>query len=178
MALLGSVIIGINDFSVGGQALWGDLLAFLGAIFVAGYVLMGRELRGGMSLLPYTFLVYGTATLVLLLLNLAFSSTFYPYSAMTWVWFTCLAIIPTIFGHSLFNWALKYVKAAVVSVSILGEPIGATLLALLIFGEVPTALQLTGGLVILAGLYIFITSQKEPGQKILLKENEQGSLKT
>lgn len=97
---------------------------------------------------------------------------------MTWVWFTCLAIIPTIFGHSLFNWALKYVKAAVVSVSILGEPIGATLLALLIFGEVPTALQLTGGLVILAGLYIFITSQKELGQKILLKENEQGSLKT
>lgn len=178
LALVGSIIIGVNDFRVGGQALWGDLLAFAGAIFVAGYVLIGRELRAGMSLLPYTFLVYGTSTVVLFALNLAFKSSFYPYPNMTWVWFICLAVVPTIFGHTLFNWALKYVKAAVVSVSILGEPVGATLLALLIFNEVPSALQLTGGLVIITGLYIFIMSQRKPDPAVSKLRKEKVSTNT
>ncbi|GAB6179552.1 DMT family transporter [Desulfotomaculum defluvii] len=159
LALGGSILIGINDFQVGGQALLGDVLAFAGAFFVAVYVLIGRHLRFRMALLPYTFIVYGAATLVLLLLNVVFGSSFYPYPTMTWVWFLCLAIFPTIFGHSLFNWALKYVKAAVVSVSILGEPVGATILAYFIFQEVPTVMQLAGGCIIILGLYIFITSQ-------------------
>lgn len=161
LALGGSILIGINDFQVGGQALWGDILAFAGAFFVAVYVLIGRHLRARMSVLPYTFLVYGAATLVLLLLNIVMGSSFYPYSTMTWVWFLCLAIFPTIFGHSLFSWALKYVKAAVVSVSILGEPVGATILAYFIFQEVPTAIQLVGGWIIICGLYIFINSQRK-----------------
>ncbi|ABO51428.1 protein of unknown function DUF6, transmembrane [Desulforamulus reducens MI-1] len=161
LALFGSVLIGINDFHVGGQALLGDLLAFGGAVFVAGYVLIGRNLRNRMSLLPYTFLVYGAATMVLIILNLFYGSSFYPYPSMTWVWFLCLAIFPTIFGHSLFNWALKYVKAAVVSVSNLGEPVGATILAYFFFGEVPSLMQLAGGCIIIIGVYIFITSQRK-----------------
>ncbi|WP_073240082.1 DMT family transporter [Desulforamulus putei] len=161
LALAGSVIIGINDFQIGGQALRGDLLAFAGAVFVACYVLIGRNLRARMSLLPYTFLVYGAATIVLVVLNIFYGSSFYPYPTMTWVWFVCLAVFPTIFGHSLFNWALKYVKAAVVSVSTLGEPVGATILACFIFGEIPSPLQLAGGGIILAGLYLFINSQRK-----------------
>ena len=161
LALAGSAVIGVSDFRLGGQALYGDLLAFSGAIFLAGYVLIGRELRARMSLLPYTFMVYGAATLVLLILNIAVQSSFYPYPSMTWVWFLALAVVPTIFGHSIFSWALKYVKAAVVSVSILGEPVGATILAYLIFGEEPALLQLAGGIVIIAGLYIFISSQNQ-----------------
>lgn len=69
-----------------------------------------------------------------------------------------LALVPTIMGHTVFNWALRYVKAAVVSVSILGEPVGATILAYFIFDQVPTMLQLMGGAVIITGLMIFIRS--------------------
>lgn len=156
LALSGSIIIGINDFQIGGQALLGDLLAFTGAILVAGYVLIGRGLRTHMSLLPYVFMVYGSAAVTLLLFNLAFGSAFWPYSQMTWVWFIALALVPTIMGHTVFNWALRYVKAAVVSVSILGEPVGATILAYFIFNQVPTPLQLVGGAVIITGLMIFI----------------------
>ena len=161
LALAGSIVIGINDFHLGGQALWGDLLAFAGAIFVAAYVLIGRNLRARMSLFPYTFLVYGAATVVLLLLNIIKGEAFYPYPAETWLWFLCLAIFPTIFGHTLYNWALKYVKAAVVSVSTLGEPVGATILAYFIFREIPTVIQMCGGFIIIAGLYIFIISQRK-----------------
>ncbi len=170
LALTGSIVIGFYDFRIGGQALYGDILAIAGAIFVAGYLLIGRGLRARMSLLPYTFLVYGSAVLVLLALNLAFDSSFYPYPTMTWLWFLALAIVPTLFGHSVFNWALKYVKTAVVSVSILGEPVGATILACIIFGEVPSLMQLTGGSIIIAGLYIFISSQRN--QEVTIKDTK------
>lgn len=161
LAILGSILVGVSDFRVGGQALYGDLLAFSGAILVAGYMLIGRGLRRRLSLLPYIFVVYGMATLVLFLWALVMGNSFWPYPAWTWVWFLALAVVPTIFGHTVFNWALRYVKAAVVSVSILGEPVGATILAYFIFNQVPTVLQVTGGIIIIAGLAVFILSSGE-----------------
>lgn len=159
-ALSGSIIIGFGDFQAGGQALWGDMLAFGGAFMVALYILIGRSLRARLSLFPYVFLVYGSSALFLLLINLALGTPLYPYPGMDWVWFFALAVIPTILGHTVFNWALLYVKAAVVSVSILGEPVGATLLAYFIFKEAPGLMQIMGGLAIIAGLYIFISSSR------------------
>lgn len=160
VALSGSVIIGLGDFQAGGQALWGDILAFSGAFMVALYILIGRSLRSRLSLFPYVFLVYGTSAFFLLLINVAGRTPLYPYPGLDWVWFLALAVVPTIFGHTVFNWALRYVKAAVVSISILGEPVGATLMAYFIFKEAPGLLQITGGLAILAGLYIFITASR------------------
>ncbi len=159
-ALSGSVIIGLGDFQAGGQALWGDILAFSGAFMVALYILIGRSLRSRLSLFPYVFLVYGTSAFFLFLINLVSRTPLYPYPAMDWVWFLALAVVPTIFGHTVFNWALRYVKAAVVSVSILGEPVGATLMAYFIFKEAPGLSQIIGGLAIIAGLYIFITASR------------------
>ncbi|MGI6491282.1 MAG: DMT family transporter [Pelotomaculum sp.] len=160
LALSGSVIIGLGDFQAGGQALKGDLLAFSGAFMVALYVLIGRSLRVRLSLFPYVFLVYSTAGLFLLLSNLALGNPLYPYPFSDWIWFLALAVVPTIGGHTVFNWALRYVKAAVVSVSILGEPVGATILAFFIFQEVPTLLQVVGGLAVITGLLIFISAAR------------------
>jgi len=160
LALSGSVIIGLGDFQAGGQAFKGDLLAFGGAFMVALYVLIGRSVRARLSLFPYVFLVYGTAALFLFLSNLALGNPFYPYPLSDWVWFLALAVVPTIGGHTVFNWALRYVKAAVVSVSILGEPVGATILAYFIFQEMPTLLQVVGGLAVITGLLIFISAAR------------------
>lgn len=158
LALSGSVLIGFGDFQAGGQALWGDILAFGGAFMVALYILIGRSLRSRLSLFPYVFIVYGSAALFLLLINIAGHTPLYPYPVMDWVWFLALAVVPTILGHTVFNWALRYVQAAVVSVSILGEPLGATIMAYFIFKETPGLWQITGGLAIIAGLYAFITA--------------------
>ncbi|OAT82383.1 DMT family transporter [Desulfotomaculum copahuensis] len=163
LALAGSVVVGVSDFQVGGRALFGDVLAFSGAVFIAGYVLIGRSLRHHLSLLPYVFLVYGTSTAILLLGSLLTGTPLYPYPPLTWLWFILLALVPTICGHTVFNWALRYVKAAVVSVSILGEPVGATILAHVIFHQLPSPLQLAGGLVIIAGLGIFIRAAAVKG---------------
>ncbi|MDK2821830.1 MAG: hypothetical protein PWP31_1795 [Clostridia bacterium] len=160
IALIGSCLIGASDLRLGGVAFWGDLLAFSGAFFIAIYVLIGRDLRKSLSLFPYVFLVYGTASLFLLIINLCIYKSLYTYLPGNWQYFLALAIIPTIFGDTVFNWALRYVKAAVVSVSILGEAVGATILGYFILGEVPHILQVIGGLVIISGLCIFIFSTK------------------
>ncbi|MFZ5634314.1 MAG: DMT family transporter [Bacillota bacterium] len=167
--LAGSVMIGINDFRIGGGALYGDLLAFSGAFWVALYVLIGRSLRMKLSLFTYVFIVYSASAILLLVFNLIAGTSLYPYPAGDWLCFLALAVIPTIFGHTVFNWALKYVKAAMVSVSILGEPVGATILAFFIFNQVPGVLQVSGGLIIIAGLFLFIKSSvdgagRKPGQ--------------
>jgi drug/metabolite transporter (DMT)-like permease len=158
MTLAGSVLVGFGDFRVGGEALLGDLLAFSGAFFVAVYILIGRSLRGNLSLFSYVFVVYGSSAALLFIFNMVSGTPLFPYPASDWLLFVGLAVIPTILGHTVFNWALKYVKAAVVSVSILGEPVGASVLAYFIFGQVPGIFQLAGGLVIIAGLYVFIRS--------------------
>ncbi|WP_347488704.1 DMT family transporter [Desulfoscipio sp. XC116] len=158
IALSGSVLVGISDFRVGGQALWGDFLAFSGAFFVAGYMLVGRGIRERLSLLPYITMVYGSSMLTLFLAAVMLQLPLVPYPPGTWLMFVLLAAVPTVMGHTVFNWALRYVKAAVVSVSILGESVGATILAYFIFHQVPTLLQVTGGLIIITGLMVFIRS--------------------
>lgn len=165
IALAGSMVIGFGDFNIGGQALYGDFLAFAGAFFVAGYMLVGRGIRGRLSLFPYIIVVYGVATVFLILGALAYRLPFYPYPPTTWLMFLLLAVFPTIFGHTVFNWALRYVNASVVSVSILGEPVGASILAYFFFQQIPAAPQVMGGLLIICGLVVFIFSSTGGNRK-------------
>lgn len=158
MALAGSIVIGFGDFGVGGRALYGDFLAFAGAFFVAGYMLVGRGVRNRLSLFPYIIVVYSVATVLLILGALALRQPFFPYPPAAWLMFVMLAVFPTIFGHTVFNWALRYVNASVVSITILGEPVGASILAYFFFRQVPTVPQVMGGLLIICGLLVFILS--------------------
>jgi len=175
LTVAGSMVIGAGDFRIGGPALWGDLLAFSGAFFLAMYVLIGRSLRMRLSLISYVTLVYGSASLVLLIFMAIARTPLFPYPSLDWLLFLALAVIPTIFGHTVFNWALRYVKAAVVSVSILGEPVGATILAMLILGEKPGLPQLLGGLVIITGLFLFITATGRPERTDRVSEHQAGA---
>ena len=158
LALAGCLLIGISDFRIGGQALYGDILAIIGAITVSGYMLVGRGLRNHLSLLPYIVIVYFVSSAALFMAVLAYGLPLSNYTPNTWLMLFLAALIPTIMGHTVFNWAFRYVKGAVVSVSILGEPVGATILAYFIFQQVPTISQLVGGLIIIVGLVIFIQS--------------------
>ncbi|MGB9792057.1 MAG: DMT family transporter [Thermacetogeniaceae bacterium] len=161
IALAGSSLISFGDFRIGREALLGDLLAFAGAFFEAGYLMIGRSLRKHLSLLPYVFTVYGSAAILLLVFNILTGTPLYPYPSKDWLCFFALAVIPTICGHTVFNWALRYAKAALVSLSILGEPVGATILGMLIFGELPGVAQVCGGILVIIGLALFLYREKE-----------------
>jgi drug/metabolite transporter (DMT)-like permease len=155
LALGGSVIIGAADFQIGMRALYGDMLALLAAVMVSGYLLIGRRLRRDIPLEGYTFVTYGTSSLALVGATLVTRTPFGGYPPRDWLLFLALALVCTVMGHTVFNWALKHVQASVVSVSILGEPLGAILWAGIFLGEPPTLRQVAGGAVIFSGLYLF-----------------------
>jgi drug/metabolite transporter (DMT)-like permease len=163
LALFGSLIIGASDFQLDMHAFWGDLLALAAAIFVSGYLLIGRRLRGGVSLPAYTFFTYGSSSVVLILASLASNTPFGPYPARDWILFLALALVCTILGHTVFNWVLRYVQASVVSVSVLGEPLGAIVWASVFLKEYPTVRQMIGAGFIFAGLFLFTRASVRQG---------------
>lgn len=155
IALAGSLIIGAGDFKAGGTALLGDGLALLAAVLVSGYLMIGRRLRRDLPLEAYTFITYGSSTVVLVLLSLLNKIPFTGYPLKDWLLFLALALVCTILGHTVFNWVLKYVQASVVSVSVMGEPIGAIIWASIFLQEFPSLRQMIGGCLIFSGLYLF-----------------------
>ncbi len=154
VSVIGGTIIGFGDFTTGGSALWGDFLAVLGAVCAAVYLLLGRNLRRKLSLLPYVVVCYGSAAIILWLIVLALQLPITGYSSQTVAAFWAMALISQIIGHSSYNWALKWFSTSFVAVALLGEPIGSTILAYLVFNEGLTWTKFSGGLFILSAIYI------------------------
>lgn len=155
-ALIGSFAIGVGDFGLSGQAMLGDLLSFLSVIAVSIHMLLGQRMRENISAFVYNFWVFAFAASFLAIYNGFKGFSFVAYSSKEWGLFLLLAIVPTLFGHYLFNWLLKYMKASAVSMAILGEPVVASLLAWLLIGEALTPLQMIAGIFILSGVGVFI----------------------
>ena len=158
VAVLGVVGMSVGDLLSGGLVgaapLYGNALALCGAVMAAVYVLAGRSLRQRVALVPYVVVVYGVCALALLAFVLVRGLPLVGYPAREWWIFVGLAVGPGLFGHTVINWALAHVDSSLVSVSMLGEPVGATLLAFAVFLEVPTSATLTSGAVVLAGIYL------------------------
>ena len=157
---VGGALVGLGDLSRSGMtSIRGDGLSLLGALSVSGYLLIGRRLRGRMSLALYVGIAYTVAAVCLLSLLLILGTPLGGYSIRGYLWVALLAVGPQLLGHTSYNWALKYLSATFVTVTLLVEPIGATLLAIPILGQMPRVMGLIGGLVILAG--IFLTARAE-----------------
>jgi drug/metabolite transporter (DMT)-like permease len=112
----------------------------------------------------YIFPVYAIAALTLVVIGLFTSAPFSGFAPDTWWYFLLLALIPTVLGHSMYNYLLKFVRAHLVAVTILGEPIGATVFAALIFKEFPPFTTYIGGVLILGGIFaaLYKSSYVEP----------------
>ena len=160
LSVLGSGLISYGDMGLSKEALMGDGLALLGAIAVSGYLLVGRKMRREQDLFAYIFPVYSTAGLILILLSLIFHESFFGYSPPTYFFLFLLALIPQLIGHTTFNWALKYFPASMVAITILGEPIGSTILAYFILGESLTIWKILGGISIFAGILIALKKKR------------------
>jgi drug/metabolite transporter (DMT)-like permease len=159
IAIFGSLLIGISDLRVEGNFLYGDLLALGGAVMIAAYFLIASKLRKDLSLIPYVSVVYSITTFFLYIFVKLKGYSLITYDLNDYIIFLLLAIGPNVIGHSSLNWALKYLSPSIVSASILGEPVGSTVLAFLILHEVPPFGTLIGGILILIGIYI--VSQKD-----------------
>ncbi len=166
LAFGGGMVIAFSDFCFFGEGLLcaattsgngtnvllGDLLAVLGGATGAAYLIIGRRLRSDLSLLTYIGLVYSSAAIFLIIAVISLGYDLFGYPPITYLWFLLLAIIPQLIAHSIYNWALRYLPATKVSITLLGEPISAAILAYLVLGELPSPLRITGAGIILIGV--------------------------
>ncbi|OQX12448.1 MAG: hypothetical protein BWK80_43780 [Desulfobacteraceae bacterium IS3] len=160
VSVAGGMIIAAGDFTTSSDALFGDFLALTGGICAAIYLLLGRHLRSKLSLLAYIFLCYGSAAMILwgTVLYLGLPITGFDTRTITAFW--ALAIVPQLIGHTSYNWSLKWFSAGLIAVSLLGEPVGATILGYIIFDEGLTATKFIGGSLILSAICIAALSEK------------------
>ena len=159
VAVVGMAAMSAGDLLAGAAVrgedpLYGNALAVLGAVMAAVYVLVGRSLRQRVAVVPYVLVVYSACAATLFVVAVAQGLPLAGYDRREWLIFLALAVGPGLFGHTVVNWALEHVESSVVSVSLLGEPVGATLLALILLAEAPGPTTLAGAAVVLFGIYV------------------------
>ena len=157
VALAGGVVIAVGDWDLGDRRLFGDLLAFLGAVAVAGYYIAGRSLRERLSILGYIAPVYGLAAVILVAAALATGARLTGFGVEVYGWLVLLALVPQLVGHSSLNWSLGYLPATLVATAVMAEPIGASVLAWAVLDEAPPAASVAGGALVLAGVFTTLT---------------------
>ncbi len=158
VVIFGTALIGWHDLHAGKTALLGDLLSLLGTAATAVYFLAGQTLRRGLSSVHYSFLVYVISGVLLAFYSLGRGHSLVDYPRSDWELFLLLTFVPTLFGHTLFNTLLKHLPASTIAISIVGEPIGATFLAFLIFRTPIPSLWYAGAVMVSVGIVLFVHS--------------------
>lgn len=161
IAVSGAVLISGFDASASGhESAIGDLLALVGAIAGAIYFLIGRRVQRNMDTWAYVTATYSAAAVVLFIWVMLAQSPLTGFSAETYGLFALIALVPQVIGHTSFNWALKHLTAAMVSIALLGEPVGATVLAYFLLGEKLGWPKIIAAALTLAGVAMAAVSQK------------------
>jgi drug/metabolite transporter (DMT)-like permease len=167
LATAGAVVIGAGDAFLGGaaapsggSALWGDVLAFAGALAMAAYLLLGRVARQRLPVSTYAASVYGVAAAVLLPACLLTGASLSGYQAASWLALAGVVAGPQLLGHTVFNGLLASVSASVVAVVLLLEPLIATVLAWWLFEELPGPAFWAGAPMVLAGVWLATTGSR------------------
>ncbi|WP_085993930.1 DMT family transporter [Oceanobacillus senegalensis] len=160
IAVIGAIMIGWGDLALSTQAIIGDILSFLSVVAVVGYLLIGQNVVKKVSHWIYSFLVFTIAAVFLTIYNVLTGVALGGYSFQEWGIFILLAIVPTI-SHVINNWLLNYINATTISMSILGEPVGASALAFVLLGERLTSMQIIGGCIVLVSVFFFLLQQRK-----------------
>lgn len=158
IALLGSLGIGWGStHSLASHPVLGNTLALIGAWCVSGYFLLGREAqRAGMGIKVYVTIAYTGAALLLIPLPLLWGATYTGFPPLVYLYIGLLALIPQLIGHTSLNWATRWLSPTLVSLAVLFEPVAASWLAYLWFGENPGGSVIGGGALVLTGVAIAV----------------------
>ncbi|MFC5405918.1 DMT family transporter [Cohnella soli] len=161
VALAGVVIVGSGDISLSASAFKGDLLSLFGTLAVVVNMLIAKKILERVSSYLYSLIVFAVSALCFAFYNVGAGIGMTAYSGREWFLFLLLAIVPTVLGHMVFNWLLQYVKPATISISVLAEPVGSSLLGIVLFNEFLSGFQLAGGAFIIIGLLVYMRAEKE-----------------
>lgn len=158
MSLAGTIIIamGSSKETKSGMTV-GNILAFSGAVFVAVYLIIGGIVRKNLSAFAYVFIVYSVSAIVLFIMCILTNTPIYPYPLKEFILFFLLGFFSSILGHTVYNYLMKYYSSTLISVSTLAEPIFASILAIPLLNEFPSAYSIIGGIIIISGIYYYLT---------------------
>ncbi len=159
VALIGGGIIQSGDLSLNNANLFGNSIALLSALFIAITFVLAEEIRQETNSIVYGRSLFFVASITVLLIAAAAGDSILNFKAGDIPWFLFLGLVPSIFGHNLLNYAVKYITPTAVSAVPLGEPIIASIFGLLLFGETIPFGALLGGPVVLIGVYVIINNQ-------------------
>lgn len=165
IAFGGSMIIAISDVGGGKNVILGDILGIAAAFFMSIYTMIGMVCRKKMTTIIYTFLVYLSATITVLVILLVTHTPIIGYEGRDYGMALGMAVFCTILGHSVFSWGLKYEKASFISIVKLLEPVFATILGILLFIEIPSFSKIVGGVLVIAGIIIYSLMANQTGNK-------------
>jgi drug/metabolite transporter (DMT)-like permease len=162
LAIGGTSLVARGDLRIDSAHLRGDILSLLGALAAGSYLFLGRSVRPRVNLVPYVVTVYSVSSLVILLMGLSLHTIAFPARRLDLLLFFLMALGPTILGHNLYNYALRHLPAFPVGMSILGEPVLATIWGMIIFHENPIFTTVLGGLIIIFAIVLVMTRLKPP----------------
>lgn len=160
VALVGIYFVSSGDLALSGTAFKGDLLSLSGTLAIVINMLVAKKLLTRVSSYLYSIVVFGISAVLFAVYNLAAGVPFFAYPGREWLVFLLLAIVPTVFGHLIFNWLLKYMKSTTISMTVLAEPVGASILGMILFSELITGFQLAGGALVILGLLLYLRSEQ------------------
>ncbi len=166
VAIAGSLVVSLGDTSSIGQAsnpALGNVLAIAGSWAVSLYFLLGREgQRCGLSIQHHIALTYSTAALVLLPLPLLTGTAYHGYPFAVYLCIFFMALFPQVIGHTSLNWVVRWISPTLVTLTILAEPLGSSLLGFIVFQENPGITVLIGAATILSGVAIAAVGSRSP----------------
>jgi len=159
LALAGAFVVGSGDFRISGEAFKGDMLSFTGMLAVVVNMLLAKVILRRVSSYLYSLIVFAIAFVCFAIYNSALGINIIDYAPTEWLIFVLLAIVPTVLGHMIFNWLLQFISPTTISMTVLAEPVGASLLGLVLFGEMLTTFQLVGGAFVIVGLLVYMRTE-------------------
>ena len=161
VAVAGMVLVAYTRGGFGaGGAMFGNICALIAAVMIAAYTVIGTGVRAGVSNTVYTFVVYGTSALVLDVMTAISPYSFTGYGKINYLLGFLQAVFCSLLGHSIYNWALKYIGATLVSMCRIFQPVFVAMWGLLLLSETPTWNQLAGGVIVIFGIFLYIRSKQ------------------
>jgi len=157
IALLNSPLESVNKFQEG------VILALFGGVAVAVYFIIGKRMRSSfrVSNIPYTYFVNGFCAFFLFVYSVLLSENIFIFPESDFFWFFALAIGPSLLGHALYTYAMKILSSQTVSLTVLGEAIGASILSFIFLTEVLSVPTIIGGFFIGVGIIMAVLSEQE-----------------
>jgi|TARA_B110000196_G_C21146864_1_gene667134 drug/metabolite transporter (DMT)-like permease len=162
ISLIGTLFVLTNNFDLSSRFTIGNIYAILCSLAISISFLIAEKVRDTEGTIEYTRMLYGIAALTIFIIGSFYTQTFIIIEKTEVVGFVFLALIPTILGHNIFYYCLKFTTPTIVGTIPLGEPIIASIIAFFLFNELISLNTAIGGALCMYGIFLILKNRSIP----------------